>query len=155
MKCYFKSQFRNVFCSVRLLLNYSRKLSLLSFGTGKQPHDVITPCVCVCVCVLCPSLSNLKQPTNFHHLEYRFNAITNDPSVCNFQFPAIGNKKTEDTRNYEVGVVFKNMKICQRYIFFFLLFFFRNVNDEHAGCIKSTLQFRLHRSNQYTVTYYR
>jgi hypothetical protein len=69
-------------------------------------------CVCVCMCVLSLSLSNLKQPTDFHHLEYRFNAITNDPSVCNFQFPAIGNTKTEDTRNYEVGVVFKNMKIC-------------------------------------------
>jgi len=72
----------------------------------------------VCICVLSLSLSNLNQPTDFHHPEYRFNAIINDPSVSNFQFPAIGNTKTEDTGNYEVGVVSKNMKICQRYFCF-------------------------------------
>ena len=75
-------------------------------------------CVGVCVCVLSLSLSNLHQPIDFHHPEYRFNAITNDPSVCNFQFPATGNRKTEDTRNYEEGVVFKNTKISQRYFCF-------------------------------------
>jgi hypothetical protein len=56
LKCYFKSQFRNVFCSVRLFLNYSREPFTFSLLSSFEKEIILMMslrhvCVCVCACV--------------------------------------------------------------------------------------------------------
>lgn len=53
LKCYFKSQFRNDFCSVRLFLNYSRELFTFSLLSSFEKKCNLMMSLChVCVCLV-------------------------------------------------------------------------------------------------------